>query len=240
MMRNILKKLSRKLGLFNALRYTGIRLQAATGRVHDAEYFHLPSHLDGGVLIDVGANLGQSIVSLHKLFPRSNIIAFEPNPACKELLSYFSLSMKKSLMVYHVGLGDFDGELTFSVPELEDGIKLLQEGSFDQTVFFESVTIKRIREPFKLHKIPIPIQRLDDYCLNPSLIKIDVQGFEMQVLYGAAQTIARSRPVLLLERDRRTEEKIKSFMDGFGYQSLTLHLNIIYFPDPDPDPDPEA
>jgi hypothetical protein len=84
-----MKFLARKLDLFNALRYVGIWLQAVFGMVHDAEYFQLPSYLNGGLLIGVGANLGQSIVSLHKIFPLSGIIASEPNPACKQLLNYF-------------------------------------------------------------------------------------------------------------------------------------------------------
>jgi hypothetical protein len=77
--------------------------------------------------------------------------------------------MKRQLMVYYIA-GDYDGGLSFGFPILDDGIELLQEGSVDLMVFFQSVTINRIGDLFKLHNIPIPVRRLDDYCLNSKLI----------------------------------------------------------------------
>ncbi len=129
--RSLIKALARRFHVYEFLRDMEIKYNFHRGAIHDAEYRHLPADLDGGLLVDAGANLGQSIVTLHALFPHSRILAFEPNPSCKPSLDYLALRMKEALTVHSAGLADIDGALTFHVPVLDDGTELLQEGSMD-------------------------------------------------------------------------------------------------------------
>lgn len=229
-MKMVLKNVARRLGVFSILRRGEIWLQAKRGAVHESEYRHLPSYLNGMLLLDVGANLGQSIISLHSLFPKSKIISFEPNPACHFCLKKVATEIRQSAEIHFVGVGDVKDVLTFNIPVLHDGTELLQEGSFDLSAFSEAITKERIGTTFKLRKIQIPVHRIDDFSFNPSLIKIDVQGFELQVLRGAIETIRRARPVLFLERDIRTEEALFAFMDDFPYERRVLGCNVMFLP----------
>ena len=64
--------------------------------------------------------------------------------------------------------------------------------------------------------------RLDDYCtehgLAPSAVKIDVEGAEMSVLAGAAQTLARHRPTIFLStHGPGVHAASLGFLRGLGY-----------------------
>lgn len=54
--------------------------------------------------------------------------------------------------------------------------------------------------------------------MSPAIIKIDVQGYEMQVINGAWSTITRSRPILLIENDDRSSaERVMRQVSDLGY-----------------------
>jgi hypothetical protein len=72
--KSLIKKLARQLGVFEVMRSCNIYLNQLAGSVHDPEYYSLPSDINGFLILDVGANLGQSIISFRKIFPQSNIV----------------------------------------------------------------------------------------------------------------------------------------------------------------------
>ena len=84
----IIKILSNYLNLiFPFIRYIEVLISALFGRVHENDFFifkNLPKNL---VVIDIGANLGQSVTSLSVVLNKPNILSFECNPACLKILS---------------------------------------------------------------------------------------------------------------------------------------------------------
>jgi hypothetical protein len=79
----------------------------------------------------------------------------------------------------------------------------------------------------------IDIRSLDDFELAKiDFIKIDVEGFETDVLLGAAQTIERCKPVILIEVFENSREKVNKLMEQYGYRKfITLEeYNCIYVP----------
>jgi len=225
-----IKALARRFGVFALLRRFDVWWQGFFGLLHDPEYRSLPASINGGLILDVGGNLGQSIISLHRLFPRSSLVSFEPNPACQASLTRVAANIYPPVQLHFIGIGDAEGELSFFVPVLPDGTQMLQEGSFDANVFSEEITLRRIGSDFYLRSVRILVRRIDDFFLNPSLIKIDVQGYELQVLHGAVDTLRRCRPVLFLERDMRNEGQLVDFLQQFKYTKVVIGCNVMFVP----------
>lgn len=71
----------------------------------------------------------------------------------------------------------------------------------------------------------IAMETLDSFNLKPSLIKIDVEGFELNVLKGAEQTITKHHPIVAIEVENN-EDKIDEIMRGWGYNTILTTTNI--------------
>jgi hypothetical protein len=68
----------------------------------------------------------------------------------------------------------------------------------------------------------IDICLLDDYQLRPDLIKIDTQGFELEILKGGINTLVESSPVLIVEIEKKEDFKIISnFLSNLNYELKT-------------------
>jgi FkbM family methyltransferase len=143
-------------------------------------------HLDAiaftgaNVLIDVGANKGQFSLAFRALRPNAQIVAFEP--LGEEADTYQRVFAGDAKVVLHrTALSDHVGEAEFHVTDRADSSSLLKPGVRQAEAF--GVNEQRL--------IRIPLDRLDNYLpelhqIAPVLLKIDVQGAELQVLKGCA------------------------------------------------------
>jgi hypothetical protein len=71
----------------------------------------------------------------------------------------------------------------------------------------------------QLIELQVDVKRMDDLSLRPAFVKIDVQGFESDVVAGLHATIAASQPVLLLERSGCDEALCRQLAD-LGYAAF--------------------
>jgi len=129
-------------------------------------------------IIDVGANIGQfSLIARHHN-PTAVIDAFEPIPSAA--LKYEALfSDDASVQLHRVALGDKQGKLDLHLSRRMDSSSLLPIGS-------EQVT--RFPGTDEVGTISVKVMRLDDVLTeirSPVLLKLDVQGYELNVLKGA-------------------------------------------------------
>jgi FkbM family methyltransferase len=139
----------------------------------------------GGTAIDVGANQGIFAYALSGLADR--IIAFEPNP---DYARFSRWMLRGRAEVHALALSDQASRATFAVPISEQGVDLHFAGSLKPT----HGQFPRYRS------YEVEVRRLDDFAFeNVRFIKADVEGSEREVLDGARATIARDRPVILLE-----------------------------------------
>lgn len=140
--------------------------------------------LTGRVAVDVGANIGNHSLYFSDRF--EHVISLEPNPRVFELLS-FNSKLRGNIQPLNIGASDVGGDRTLSFSPGNWGGGQLVDRTRHQT-----------------NSVPVTVKRLDDLdelgSHSVGLIKIDVEGHELQVLMGAIEILLRSRPVILFEQ----------------------------------------
>ena len=165
---------------------------------------------EGQLAIDVGANRGLYAHAMRKTGAR--VIAFEPN---SELTPYLHRLLGKTSTVVPVGLSNDAGESEFFVPVLGD-TDAHTRGSLVRNEEPELTAMRSLR---------VLTMRLDDLGLSGvGLVKIDVEGHEMDALRGMSETLQRNRPNLIVEsesrHDERNPQQLFSFLSDLGYDGF--------------------
>lgn len=156
---------------------------------------------DGEVVVDAGANRGQSIDAIGMFLPETPIHAFEPNPLLAERLAVM-FGASKTLHLHRFGLGTTDSDQPLFVPYYQgfmyDGLASFDRGEAEGWLSAETVAGFDSRK-LELRETTCSIRRLDDFGLKVAFLKLDVQGFEKNLLEGGATTLEASKPLILME-----------------------------------------
>ena len=131
-------------------------------RDHEEGFNFLAYLPNEALVLDIGANIGQSIISILNNNRNVNILAFEPNPSCVNSLNFLLklplINNKVSIMNY--GLGDCKDLIPFYFPVTSNGIPMLQEGTFDFSVLNLPETLSRIGGGCSIKKYRVRFERL--------------------------------------------------------------------------------
>jgi len=139
------------------------------------------------VVIDVGANIGQFCLATKLFWPDAVVTSFEPDPEVAAVLAVNTRHLSDVTTV-NVGLGAASGLMPWH-PHNRSVLSSFRPRS----ELFPGG--KRLDQPQLL-----PVQRLDEVVGAMSeieLLKVDVEGFEYEVLAGAAESLKRTRWLLL-------------------------------------------
>lgn len=173
----------------------------------------LPPH---ATCLDIGANRGQSIDALHLYTDDATIHSFEPNRLLADRLGR-RFRHADSVTVHNVALGDERGTYKLYVPiyrgYIFDGLASLDEESAREWLRDRIYRFDESR--LRVDVLDCTVVLLDDLQLAPALLKIDVQGYELQVLRGAQQTLRLHHPALLIEAPG---EVITTYLRALGYE----------------------
>jgi FkbM family methyltransferase len=137
------------------------------------------------VVLDIGANTGEFIINAKKTFPSARIIAFEPVQSCFIKLKE-RFGNKSNIKLYNVALGSEN-----------------KKGEIFVSDFSPSSSIVRPAGNYKTEEIDI--KKLDEYLdllkeEDKVFIKIDVEGFELEVLKGAESVLRQADWIYLESR----------------------------------------
>lgn len=159
--------------------------------------------------IDVGANKGVYTHLLAAL--AAHVHAFEPNP---KAYRWLNRALPPNVTPHPLALSNSDGSADLYLPQRGKGFSN-QLGS-----------LSRMKAKTPHATVPVETRTMDACAFsNVGFIKIDVEGFEMQVLEGARGTIARDKPTLLIElEERHTDATIEALITQVTALGYTAHF----------------
>lgn len=172
------------------------------------------------VFIDVGANEGFHSLNCLSTIPEATVVAFEPNPLVRSRLerNLEVNGFSSRATVHPFGLSSNEGTADFYVPALTGSAG----GSLENLH----------PEEGNPSTFSVQLLALDSLNLSPAVIKIDVEGNEMNVLLGAEETIARSRPTIVAELLRKWMRPFHSSPQGaanlilsHGYEMFAIGVD---------------
>jgi FkbM family methyltransferase len=162
--------------------------------------------------VDIGANKGVFTYILSKM--SNKVYAFEPNPKMYSILKDAKI---KNALTYQVALSDKSGIAELLVPMNEKTNKFSNQGA----------SLSKVKVSGANKSVQVEEKTLDSYKFNNiGFIKIDVEGYEMQVLNGAKNTLLKNKPVLMIELEeghtKRPIESLIKEVEDYGYKALFL------------------
>lgn len=147
--------------------------------------------------LDIGANVG-AIAQMFE-YHKYSCVAFEPQPEIYKLLQ-----KNFSGESHNCALGSTNG--IAQMPRLRYGAKYNYGGM-------------SLNTRTELGSYPVPVKTLDSFNFdNVGFIKLDVEGWEEEVLKGAVNTINKYRPVMYIEDDRFEKSiSLRKFISDLNY-----------------------
>jgi FkbM family methyltransferase len=181
-----------------------------------------------GIALDVGANIGD-ISFFFKSLGVKEIHAFEPNPTALTQLKELE---KFDVKVHDVALSSKSEVKKLYVPydaDLNDANTGLSTLSKEWLDYLHST--RDAVDGQKVQMIDVQTKPLDDFNFsNVKIIKIDVEGHELEVLSGASLTIMKNRPILLIEvvNNPLVFAALKAIdYDVYWFDRTTRYLNLL-------------
>jgi FkbM family methyltransferase len=167
----------------------------------------------GMTFYDVGANVGfYSMIAARLVDKTGNVISFEPLPEnLRALEGNATANHFPNIKIFPFALGCRNEEAIFLVSERPTWGKLDGIGEPpDQYSTNIRVKVGRLDSLIAQYDLP-----------NPDLVKIDVEGAEVEVLNGARQLLTRNRPIVIVEL-HGTNRPIHTFFEEIGYFATAL------------------
>ena len=157
-------------------------------------------------VIDIGAFLGDSALLLSN-YTNKKIHSFEVSPKHCEVMknNLIKNHIEDRVEIHNMGLGDEQTTMYLSRNEVYSGQSVSNHGS-----------------------VPVPMDTVDNivkkFNLNPGIIKADIEGYELKMLYGARETIKKYRPIITISLYHNYDGmfRIPDYVKSFGNYKFGL------------------
>ncbi len=184
------------------------------------DFFHFMKLIpEGGVILDLGANIGVTAYHLAKRFPQSRIFAFEPLEANFSVLKRIQNRFKiKNIQLFPVAVGASDGSIEMVMPVIRNvpmhGLSHVVDTTNDESGIHHSVPMIALDT----------MSELQGESQRITAMKIDVENYEYFVLKGAEKLIEKHRPIIYCELwDNENRHQCVDFLTGMGYTANVLY-----------------
>ena len=173
--------------------------------------------LSGKTVYDVGAFHG--MLTLFFASRAKQVICYEPNPYNRRRLEEnVALNQLHNVRVRPVGLGSSCETLRMAFNPLTPGAASFEQKTGNQLIV-EDIPVTTLDSDIEEHGLPAP-----------DFIKIDIEGWEIEALRGARNTLLKHRPELFLEmhgetinEKKRKVAEIVEYVTALGYGNI-LHI----------------
>lgn len=164
------------------------------------------------VVCDIGANKGSFVYWLSRWCRDGRVIAFEPQPA-------LAANLAADCRALHLRNVKVEARAVYSRSGTQD---LFVPAGHGPSASLNSTVIDRDN----CEVVSVSLTSLDDYFTSGervTLLKIDVEGAELEVLKGAERILREQSPLLVFECENRhletgTVYDVFSYLEGFGYR----------------------
>lgn len=196
--------------------------ELSLGHIESLELLEMARASGINVIYDIGANVGTWALLAKAIFPDAIVEAFEPLPVHQVSFAK-RFDVASGVTLHPIGLGPENATMPLRVTSLSDASSILRiaSASYDHFGLTE------------VDQVPIPVRRLDDYCAEKNLImadliKLDVQGFELEVLTGGISVLAHAKALIVevsfveLYENQCTFPELCSFLEQHDFRVRAL------------------
>lgn len=165
--------------------------------------------LKSGTFIDVGANIGKhTIITAKKLGKKGRVISIEADSENIDLLkNNIKINECENVEIHNIACFNKKGTVEFYRSEFNPSIS---------SIYNKKDRIKTLCPSDTLDNLAIKYKDI-------KIIKIDVEGAELEVLEGTKKIIIRNHPTIIFEaQNNKTLNKIKKFLKKFDYKIKRL------------------
>lgn len=164
-------------------------------------------------VFDVGANVGRKARQYRKLFPEASIYCFEPVPATHQQLQRWA-SRQRGVHTFNVALGSRHGATHIFCNQIHSGGSTLLTPHADRGDEYLPATVQ-------VETLDRMARHLD--VQDQVFVKIDVEGFDLEVIRGGMQLLSRAAAVIVEIALPEAPSELPSFgqfmqvLSGLGY-----------------------
>lgn len=163
--------------------------------------------------IDIGANVGLITRILTNNYDL--VLGIEPSSKNRAAIFRNQSIGKNNLIIFPFAVSDRNGTDKLGISDTSCGANSLLKTELSNPDFYEEIKL------IKLDDLVLNNKWLESRRVN--LIKIDIQGYELQALKGATEIIKNHKPIILCEVETKkssNEFEIETFLSTFGYKKV--------------------
>ncbi|MGJ4950712.1 FkbM family methyltransferase [Bradyrhizobium sp. HKCCYLS20291] len=183
-------------------------------------------HGDGAVAIDCGANIGVHTIEWAKAMTGwGSVLSVEAQERIYYALAgNIAINNCFNAIAIHAAVSSERGVLNipspnYLTPSSFGSLELRQRPNTE----FIGQAIDYAKDTVEVRKLP-----LDDFNLpRCDLIKLDVEGMEIEALEGAASTIERCTPIMLIEKIKTDADQLRQWLERRGYKTVDAGINMV-------------
>jgi FkbM family methyltransferase len=181
--------------------------------------YNVVKHINDAVIVDVGSNIGTFTTWMARAFPMGKIYAFEPQREIFQMLcGNVAINNFYNVYAYNMALGSMSSKVEYREPDYFEPtdfgtFSLLKQQETGNTTVIDLTTLDSFVEDYKISKI--------------DLLKIDVEGMDLDVLKGSKQVIEKFSPVIFIECTDQNIKTMVDFVENLNYNCELVSNNLL-------------